>query len=395
MGSAILANIAMFMPFGFLSAALWKRRIACFWIVLLALAFSALIESMQLFLMRGMFEFDDIFSNVFGAFLGTVVFRAIRRFLPERFLKSLLPAMGIGIMLFCFGMILIPGDGENSAQTSLSQGLFFQVDKASMADDTLEITGVCFWHQRKTENYKIVLQSTRTGDKRFLSTVCGISRPEVDTCFAREELKAGFEAAAPKVKEGEEYEILLDFGFLRVIPTGVYLTVMECEDTQRRYAGKQVSIHYAPDEVFQPPEAENTDLKKIVSDGVLRAYDRSNCVYVYWYEGRLYWIADDGFFFEEDGTTRIELKLWTAQTEKLSEKSRRTGKKYDLLGVCFEKAELDGDFGQYRVCAAELSADYAIISITTGQYSHGWIWKETFWPVYPFIKDHVSGSGGK
>ena len=384
LGVAILANIAMFMPFGFLAAAMQKkaRKPAVLRIGLSAFAFSAFIETAQYILMRGMFEFDDMINNVLGALLGIAFLRMMRRYLPEKYLPPLLAVAGTGIVLCCLGLFLLPWDGGTGGMAPLSQGLCFQVEEASIRDGRLEMAGVCFWHERDIKNYTIVLRSTKTGERRPLKTTCGISRPDVNAYFEPEDLKAGFISADRETDEGEEYEIIVDFGLLRVIPTGVYITV---ESTQgRAYPGRQVSVHYAPAAVFQPPEADNNDLKQIVADGILRVYNPENSVYVYWYEGSLYWIAGSGFRFEDDGTTRMELELWTTQTEKLPQKSRSAGRRYNLLGVCFEKSELDGDFGQYRVCAVEPTADYAITSITTGVYSHGWLWKEAFWPVYDF-----------
>ena len=61
---------------------------------------------------------------------------------------------------------------------------------------------------------------------------------------------------------------------------------------------------------------------RIVKNGVLEEYNPNNHVYVYLYEGILYWVVEDGFKFEADGTTCIELVLCTTETEKLSEQSR-------------------------------------------------------------------------
>ena len=75
-GYAILANIAMFVPFGFLTAAMrnGSGRKTTLLVFLLALGFSALIEALQFILLRGCFEYDDIINNVAGALLGTALF---------------------------------------------------------------------------------------------------------------------------------------------------------------------------------------------------------------------------------------------------------------------------------------------------------------------------------
>ena len=67
LGNEILANIAMFVPCGFmLSVVLPKRR----FIISAAIVFSLSIETLQLVLMRGLFEWDDVISNTIGAAVG-------------------------------------------------------------------------------------------------------------------------------------------------------------------------------------------------------------------------------------------------------------------------------------------------------------------------------------
>ncbi len=64
-GIQILANIAVFVPIGFLAARLWNGKG-----LLLSAAFSVLIETTQLVTHRGFFEFDDMIHNTLGAALG-------------------------------------------------------------------------------------------------------------------------------------------------------------------------------------------------------------------------------------------------------------------------------------------------------------------------------------
>lgn len=379
----ILANIAMFIPFGFLvSAAANIRRGRGFVCVFLsAAAFSLLIETIQYFSLRGCFEFDDLFNNTLGALIGILVFLAVRRWMPERLLRAVLLAAGAGILISCLSLYAYTKDDEFGSASPLPLGLCFQVEEAACADGRLSLSGVCFWYERSPRDCTIVLQSTETGNRYPLQTECGILRPDVAAYFGRDSLKAGFRADGFGTEAGEEYEILLDFGLFASLPTGVYLTV---ENSPKDVKQAAVNIHYVPNVRFTPLETRNTDLEKIVSDGVLRVYDPDDHIYVYFYEGSLYWIAEEGFKFKKNRVTHLELFLWTTETEKLTEKSRAAGNKYDTLAVFFEKNELKGNFGAYRVCAKELKADYPISAILTGRYADGWIWKTVFWPVFCF-----------
>lgn len=74
----IILNVVLFLPFGFLLAAIkptwrwWK-------IVLLACAFSFSIETMQLIFSKGIAQTDDLMHNTLGAYLGFLIYKGIER----------------------------------------------------------------------------------------------------------------------------------------------------------------------------------------------------------------------------------------------------------------------------------------------------------------------------
>lgn len=73
----IILNFCMFIPFGF-----WLpfgiKRLRRFWKIYLAgFAFSLLIECLQLFLRRGIFELDDIMGNTIGTMIGYGLFAIV------------------------------------------------------------------------------------------------------------------------------------------------------------------------------------------------------------------------------------------------------------------------------------------------------------------------------
>ena len=158
-----------------------------------------------------------------------------------------------------------------------------------------------------------------------------------------------------------------------VFPTGVYIT------------GK--NIHYAKQNDYVIPAVAGTDLEEIVNKGFLRVYRPDYSCYVYQYKGYLYWIADTGFRFEDDGTTLIQYQLWTTQPERLPQKRLKNKWYWDNIGSYFEKYEITKGMncGRYRVCRRKLPEEYSIKSIVTGYYKNGkWIWRNYFRPIYEF-----------
>lgn len=77
--------------------------------------------------------------------------------------------------------------------------------------------------------------------------------------------------------------------------------------------------------------------------------------------------------------------MWTTQIQNLPEKRLENHHYWDNIGGYFEKYELEGDFGDYRVMKREIPTDYSVTSIVTGYYKNGeWIWKSYFRPIYEF-----------
>ena len=71
LGWQILANIVLFIPLGVLLPN--RKRF-----LLIPILLSISIELLQLYTLRGLFEFDDIFDNTLGAVIGWAIGRKIR-----------------------------------------------------------------------------------------------------------------------------------------------------------------------------------------------------------------------------------------------------------------------------------------------------------------------------
>ena len=71
----ILLNYFMLLPYGLMASFFMKRRYA----ILSGVILSVGIETAQLFMKRGLFEFDDILGNTIGVVLGTLIYTAVRK----------------------------------------------------------------------------------------------------------------------------------------------------------------------------------------------------------------------------------------------------------------------------------------------------------------------------
>ena len=69
----ILLNIALFVPIGALLPLASGRKRGIWLALVTGILISTSIEGLQLWLCRGLFEFDDIFDNTLGCVLGQAV----------------------------------------------------------------------------------------------------------------------------------------------------------------------------------------------------------------------------------------------------------------------------------------------------------------------------------
>lgn len=79
--SEVFWNVVLFIPLGILFSLLLSKRK---WIsIVLGMLLSSGIELTQLILHRGLFEFDDIFHNTLGTFIGFIVYLLVSKLLNK------------------------------------------------------------------------------------------------------------------------------------------------------------------------------------------------------------------------------------------------------------------------------------------------------------------------
>lgn len=169
----------------------------------------------------------------------------------------------------------------------------------------------------------------------------------------------------------KDYEILIsDVKGKKIYQTGTYINNGE--------------LMYCLPEEYRPLDVAGTDLEKVVNDGILRAYRPDFGMYVYQYEGVLYWIAEPEYGFV-DGNTYVQYQMNTTQPEKLPAESIINNWTWSNIGFYFKSNELtELNTGKYRVTRCALPLEYSITTVWTGNHIHEWIWKQSFRPWYEF-----------
>ena len=172
----------------------------------------------------------------------------------------------------------------------------------------------------------------------------------------------------------KDYEVLIsDVAGEKVYQTGTYISNGE--------------LVYCLPEEYNELEVVGTDIEEIVNDGVLRVYRPDFGMYVYQYEGEMYWIAESDYGFG-NGDTYVQFQMHTTQIDKLPEDRLANNWFWSNIGFGFKSKELtEWNTGKYRVAKRALPKEYSITKIWTGNHIEDWIWKQDFRPWYDFLND--------
>ena len=336
-GRQILLNIALFIPLGyFLSSIFESTQHPCMWPIITALATSAGIELIQFLTYRGMLDVDDLISNVCGAAVGLLIYKAVEKLSrdgrgrqAEKWMTAVLIAAGlIGCM-----MVAVPA-AKSSFDVKVTKEFQFSVSSAVVDEGKIEIDGECFLYDRATPTYTLIIggseASTTVEDEKFRATV---DQPV------------------------EKAEVEIRFKGYPAMPTGVWINGEQIE-----YAAEEVPV-----------------IKGIPETAVLKAWNEEFDTLVYQDGDRLLWLIGS----EIDKNTEIIYHIHTNEPEKLPERRVQYG--FDNRGfrVGDERAEneLEG-IDHYRVFEKEIPEEYHVTAIVVGFNTDGTItWTESFRPT--------------
>ena len=254
----------------------------------------------------------------------------------------------------------------------------FQIDSIDERDDKLVLEGWVFKLNSNADkdDFDIVLYDYNK-DKFFRTAMKDAEREDVNNYFLCEYdyTYSGFIATINSGKlnlETDNYEILVqEKGSRKAASTGIYIVNGE--------------IMYVKPEDYVEPKVEGTELESIVRDGKLRVYRPDEGMYVYQYGRDLYWIVDENYYFEEDGSTYVQYQLWTTQPDKLPKERLDYNLYWDNKSFNFEVRELkEKATTNYRVAIAALPQEYSVTRIYTGNNVEDNMWRQDFRPVYEF-----------
>lgn len=305
----------------------------------------------------------------------------------ESVFKKIERSIPMQVLIFMVSMVVIVGGYvltsnaiqlRNSRQFDIIPQNFswlYQIDSIEEQNKVLVLQGWAFkLNENATENaYDIILAEVETGERYY---------PQMEY-VKREDINQHFECEFNYAQCGFTATINLK---KNKMDNGVYEIILRPKNSEKAFA---TGLYYTEGEIttvnpkeFIALQTEGTALDVVVKEGILKVYRPDYGMYVYQYEGNLYWIADENYFFEEDQSTYIQFQLWTTQINNLPEYRIENNWLFDNIGFYFENAEMrDMNTGKYRVAKRPIPTEYSVRRIETGYYVDGeWIWASYFWP---------------
>ena len=118
---------------------------------------------------------------------------------------------------------------------------------------------------------------------------------------------------------------------------------------------------------FEKPNIEDEQLRIVIEDGDLKKYDKEEKLWIYQYEGELYFILDSTFGSMAETGIGIPVMPKTCQEELLPEHRKQYG--FDHIGFYYENMEYQREgVLPYQVVKVSLPTEYVITYISTGLF---------------------------
>ena len=286
---------------------------------------------------RGMLDVDDLVSNVCGATVGMLIYKAVGKLSQDgrwRQSKKWMPAVLITAGFIGCMMVAVPA-AKSSIVVKVTKEFQFSVSSVAEDDGQIDIEGECFLYERATPTYTLIIggseASTTVKDKKFRAIVGHLD---------------------------EKAEVQVKFKGYPVMPTGVWIKSSATGIAIEYFAGEMPVINGLPE------------------GAVLKAWNEEYDVLVYEDGDRLLWLIGSPI----DRNTEVIYHIHTDEPEKLPEKRVQYG--FDNRGfrVGTERAENElGGIDHYRVFKKEIPQEYNVTAVTVGFNTDGTVtWNDSF-----------------
>jgi len=302
--------------------------------------------------------------------------------------------LAVFVVSMCIVLGLYAGVGK-IIQTSKSHqytviednNLIRYIEGISITKGKLKINGWSFYKNVGSNRVKcqLFLRNVEGEEVVWLDTK-QVEREEVNQYFDCEYdyRLAGFEAST-KLKalniDENNYEIFIKLTYTKssnaIMEENVVDTVYEKTVSTKRYiSGGMLTASYP--KTTQDIDCESEVMKEILKNGCQLAYNEDGDMYIFQYQDKLYWIAGEKAYFEDDGSTLIQVSYETTRPDKLPSVRIENNWDWDNVSFVFEQNEIkDKTIYPYRIEVQEIPKQYPVTYLGTGYYRGSQlIWEE-------------------
>ena len=256
------------------------------------------------------------------------------------------------------------------------------IEDIQVDDNKVTLSGYAFMVNKSSEDSLIsMFLYNKNNEQEIWLDMEQIDRPDVNKYYENEYnyVNSGFLASTKvdKLKQNDVYEAFINIDYKDTGDTSGTKSIRRTVSTNIFILNNELYT-YNPNEFDAPNmNVESNLLKEVFAKGDVYFYQKDIGMYVYEYQGKLYWIATNDFNFKGSSTHMI-YHLFTTQIDKLPE--HRIQYEFDNLDYYFEKLEyMDEVTSPYRVAIYDIPKGYPITYIRVGQYDaeHSkWIWSK-------------------
>ena len=251
--------------------------------------------------------------------------------------------------------------------------LSYRIESMELIEDKLEFSGWAFDLSSTNSNIQVALKDAENSEVILCKTKL-VARDDIEQYYGSISScgKVGFfsQIAQRKLHEEKCYEVLLGLEYedstVQRFSTGSYL-----------YNGELYK--YNPLK-FTAPVVENEEFIEAIRRGEVCAYDLEKKMWIYKYNGSLYYIIDYSLIGDVEQKPKFPVYLYTSQIGKLPENVR--AEEMGRADYVLKSHEcMNENNNEFYLLTVPLNVEYPITCIRTGLYQgEEWDWMVTFRP---------------
>lgn len=296
---------------------------------------------------------------------------------------TILSVLGIIIVYFTILFFLKPDMILDKNITKIDE-ILTVIETSEKKDDTLFLSGWITKFGAKNKEIVVILRDMDTMAENPLATQERELKNDNVIKAGGDETKGGFSAQVllNELQVNKCYEILM---YISYVEGGILGTVTNAKVQSGSYLYNGEIYDYNPVQ-FMVPNFEDDELLQVVNEGILRAYDAREKIWIYEYCNRLYFIIEyeEGFLKENNVAFSVMFHTW--QKELLSEEGKKVG--FDHKGFYFEDSQyIREGILPYQVAVVPIEEEYQVSHIVTGLYSYKWIKEFNIYRVRELYKE--------